>query len=67
MKDELLAFESNSLDSSYVQYVLHHLQTSSQMVQLLSEALRVSTRVVLIEELKGSKTDVVRAELFTKK
>ena len=36
------------------------------MVQLLSEALRVSTRAVLIEEVKGSKTNVVRAELFDK-
>ena len=34
--------------------------------ELLAEALRVSTRVVLIEEIKGSKTDVVRAELFDK-
>jgi ubiquinone/menaquinone biosynthesis C-methylase UbiE len=67
MQDELLPFESNSFDSSYVQYVLHHLQTSSQMVKLLAEALRISTRVVLIEEIKGSKTDVVRAELFDKK
>jgi ubiquinone/menaquinone biosynthesis C-methylase UbiE len=66
MQDELLPFESNSFDSSYVQYVLHHLQTSSQMVQLLAEALRISTRVVLVEEIKGSKTDVVRAELFDK-
>ena len=64
--DEKLPFEDKSFNSSYIQYVLHHLKTSSQMVQLLSEALRVSTRVVLIEEVKGSKTDVVRAELFDK-
>jgi hypothetical protein len=60
----MLPFEHNSFASSYIQYVLHHLQTSSQMVQLLPEALRVSNRVVIVEEIKGDKTDVVRAQLF---
>jgi hypothetical protein len=34
------------------------------MVRLLGEALRASNRVVIVEEIKGNKTDVVRAQLF---
>jgi hypothetical protein len=36
------------------------------MVRLLGEALRASNRVVIVEEIKGNKTDVVRAQLFEK-
>jgi SAM-dependent methyltransferase len=64
IQDEKLPFDDESFDSSYIQYVLHHLQTSSQIVRLLSEALRVSHRLIIVEEVKGDRTDIVRARQF---
>jgi hypothetical protein len=40
------------------------LQTSSDILQLLSEALRVSPRLIIVEEIKGDRTDVLRARQF---
>ena len=62
--DEKLPFDDKSFESSYIQYVLHHLQSLSQIVRLLAEALRVSQRVLIVEEIKGERTDVVRARQF---
>jgi SAM-dependent methyltransferase len=62
--DEKLPFDDKSFESSYIRYVLHHLQTSSDILQLLSEALRVSPRLIIVEEIKGDRTDVLRARQF---
>jgi ubiquinone/menaquinone biosynthesis C-methylase UbiE len=64
IRDEALPLKDNSFESSYIQYVLHHLPTSSQMARLLAEALRVSNRVIIVEEIRGNKTDTARAQLF---
>ena len=64
--DGTLPFEDRSFESSYVQYVLHHLQTSAAITQLLEEALRVSNRLIIVEEIKGDRTDVLRARQFDK-
>jgi Methyltransferase domain len=41
LQDEKLPFDDKSFESSYIQYVLHHLQTSAKIVRLLAEALRL--------------------------
>ena len=64
--DGTLPFDDNSFDSSYIQYILHHLQTSAAITKLLEEALRVSNRLIIVEEIKGDRTDVVRARQFDK-
>jgi hypothetical protein len=48
-------------NSSYIQYILHHLQTSAAITKLLEEALRVSRRLIIVEEINGDRTDVARA------
>jgi hypothetical protein len=45
---------------------LHHLQTSAAITKLLEEALRVSRRLIIVEEIKGDRTDVARARQFDK-
>ena len=64
--EDTLPFEDKSFDSGYIQYVLHHLQTSTAITRLLAEALRVSQRLIIVEEIKGDRTDVVRARQFDK-
>jgi SAM-dependent methyltransferase len=64
--DGTLPFDDKSFDSSYIQYVLHHLQTSAAVTRLLEEALRVSRRLIIVEEIKGDRTDVARARQFDK-
>jgi ubiquinone/menaquinone biosynthesis C-methylase UbiE len=60
---DTLPFEDKS---SYIQYVFHDLQTSAAITRLLAEALRVSHRVIIVEEIKGDRTDVARAQQFDK-
>ena len=67
LRDDKLPFDEASFESSYIQYVLHHLPSSPEVVSLLAEALRVSKNVVIVEELKGDNTDVTRAKLFDQK
>lgn len=62
--DGALPFSQASFESSYIQYVLHHLPSSPQVISLLAEGIRVSKNVVIVEELKGDNTDIVRAKLF---
>jgi len=57
-----LPFQDNSFDSSYIQYVLHHMPRQSDVVDVLLEAFRVSPRLVLVEEIRGERTDVSRAK-----
>ena len=42
------------------------MQTSAAITRLLADALRASRRVIIVEEIKGDRTDVVRARLFDK-
>jgi len=51
-------------DSSYLQYVLHHLPGADAIAALLSECARVSATVVIVEEVRGPKTDIARARAF---
>ena len=59
-----IPINSGSFESSYLQYVLHHLPSPTQVGDLLAEAARVSDRVIIVEEIRGSKTDVARAKIF---
>jgi len=64
MKGGKLPFADNAFDSSYLQYVLHHLTTEQAVGELLAEAARVARRVVIVEEIAGARTDVARAKKF---
>jgi ubiquinone/menaquinone biosynthesis C-methylase UbiE len=64
--DGSLPFDDNSFDSSYIQYVLHHMETSAAITRLLAEALRVSRRAIIVEEITGDRMDVARAQQFDK-
>ena len=66
VRNDVLPFRGKSFDSTYIQYVLHHVSTLTEIVRLLAETLRVSDRVIIVEEIKGDKTDVARAETFDK-
>src|SRR5689334_4112471 len=50
-----LPFASKAFVSSYLQYVLHHLESSTRVMRLLGEAFRVSERVIIVEEIRGSR------------
>src|SRR5436305_2445942 len=64
LQDDKLPFGDGAFQSSYIQYVLHHLPSPSQVFNLLTGALRVSKNVVIVEELKGAKTIPHRAKAF---
>lgn len=66
-KNVTLPFRRKTFVSSSIQYVLHHVTTAPEVLRLLEEALRVSEKVIIVEEVTGAKTDVVRAELFDKR
>ena len=57
-----LPFEDKSFDSSFIEYVLHHVPTRDAAINLLSEAFRIASRVLLVEEIRGEKTDVALAK-----
>ena len=59
-----LPFAPQYFDSSYLQYVLHHLPGADAIAALLSECARVSATVVIVEEVTGAKTDIARARAF---
>lgn len=59
-----LPYEENVFDSSYMQYVLHHLQEKKDSLFLLNEASRVSRIVIIVEEIKGENTDIEKALKF---
>jgi ubiquinone/menaquinone biosynthesis C-methylase UbiE len=59
-----LPFAAEAFDSSYLQYVLHHLLGPDAIAALLIECARVSGRVVVVEEVMGPKTDIARARDF---
>jgi ubiquinone/menaquinone biosynthesis C-methylase UbiE len=67
VRNDVLPFRGKSFDSTYIQYVLRHVSTLTEIIRLLAEALRVSDRVIIVEEIKGDKTDVASAETFDKK
>jgi ubiquinone/menaquinone biosynthesis C-methylase UbiE len=58
----VLPFEAQDFDSSYLQYVLHHLPGAAAIAALLNESVRVSARLVIVEE--GPKTNIARARAF---
>ena len=60
--DGSLPFDDNSFDCNYIQYVLHHMQTSAAITKLLAEALRISRRMIIVEEITGDRTDILRAQ-----
>lgn len=64
IKGEELPFDDGEFESSYIQYVLHHLSTREEVVSLLKEAFRVSKRVIIVEEIQGEKTELERAKRF---
>src|SRR3954464_13790801 len=66
IENETLPFSDKIFDSSYLQYVLHHIDSKEKVKQLLSESFRVAHTVILIEEIAGEKTDVVAAKIFDK-
>jgi len=59
-----LPFPSRSFESSYLQYVLHHVPDEARVLALLRESARVSGAVVIVEEVVGARTDLVRARAF---
>ena len=59
-----LPFPDASFESSYIQYVLHHMASLGDAEQLLSEAFRVSKKVLVVEEIRGERTDVARAKAY---
>lgn len=66
IQDGKLSFPPQAFDSSYLQYVLHHLPSETLVIQLLAEAQRVSRRIIIVEEILGEHTDIVRAKAFDK-
>src|SRR4051812_168774 len=61
----VLPFEAQApFDSSYLQYVLHHVSGADQIAALLKECSRVSATLVIVEEVTGPKTDIPRARAF---
>lgn len=62
----VLPFEAQVFESSYLQYVLHHLPGADKIAALLNECARVSTTLVIVEEVTGPKTDIARARAFDK-
>lgn len=62
----VLPFEAQVFDSSYLQYVLHHLPGADKIAALLNECARVSTTLVIVEEVTGPNTDIARARAFDK-
>ena len=60
----ILPFETQVFESSYLQYVLHHLPSADEIAALLKECARVSTTLVIVEEVVGPKTDLTRARAF---
>jgi ubiquinone/menaquinone biosynthesis C-methylase UbiE len=60
----VLPFEAQDFDSSYLQYVLHHLPGAAAIAALLNESVRVSARLVIVEEVTGPKTNIARARAF---
>jgi hypothetical protein len=61
----ILPFEAQVFESSYLQYVLHHLP-GADVAGLLNECARVSATLVIVEEVTGPKTDIARARAFDK-
>ncbi len=59
-----LPFPDGAFDSSYLQYVLHHLAAEEHVANLLAEARRVARRVIIVEEIAGARTDIARAKAF---
>lgn len=57
-----LPFTEKSFDSSCIQYVLHHTATREEAITMLKEAFRVSKRLILIEEIRGDRTDIAFAK-----
>src|SRR5438477_10715922 len=57
----VLPFEAKAFDSSYLQYVLHHISGADGMAALLNECSRVSATLVIVEEVTGPNTDIARA------
>jgi len=62
----VLPFEAQAFDSSYLQYVLHHVSGADRMAALLKECSRVSGTLVIVEEVAGPNTDIARARAFDK-
>lgn len=62
-----LPFADKSFDSSYLQYVLHHIEGIEKIKQLLKEAARVAHTVILVEEIASFKTNIVIARSFDEK
>jgi ubiquinone/menaquinone biosynthesis C-methylase UbiE len=61
---EGLPFTDNSFNSSYIQYILHHINGHENVVKLLKEAVRVSNTIVIVEEIASEKTDMPTALAF---
>jgi SAM-dependent methyltransferase len=59
-----LPFAADAFDSSYLQYVLHHLPQPGDVAALIAECARVARAVVIVEEVRGPRTDVARAREF---
>src|SRR4051795_6868968 len=62
----VLPFEAQAFDSSYLQYVLHHVSGADRIAALLKECSRVSATLVMVEEVTGPNTDIARARAFDK-
>lgn len=61
LRGNSIAHPNNAFDSSYLQYVLHHIPTDRERKRLLSEALRVANRAIVIEEIVKRGIDVEEA------
>jgi ubiquinone/menaquinone biosynthesis C-methylase UbiE len=60
----VLPFAPRMFDSTYLQYVLHHVPGRQAIGALLNECVRVSLVVVIVEEVLGPNTDIERALAF---
>ena len=62
-----LPFSDNNFDVSYLQFLLHHLPKKISVEKILAEALRVSKKIVIVEEIRNIKTNKKKAIEFDKR
>lgn len=62
-----LPYKAAEFDVAYIQFLLHHLPKQISILKVVSEALRVADKAVVIEEVKTGKTIKKNALAFDKK
>ena len=62
-----LPFKAGEFEVAYIQFLLHHLPKKIHILKVISEALRVADKSVIVEEVKTARTIKKTAMAFDKK